>query len=258
MNNNHTFQTLVFAHRGANREAAENTRLAFDRALQYPIDGMETDIQLSKDEITVLWHDCYTDKLGYPNQHIDDFNYSELERMNFAAHFQGSSQAEGVLSLEELLERYRKRCKLQIEIKNRDWEALERQQLKVRQTLELLDTAKDMDVFISSFHLESMIYANKVNSDIPLFYSFDETQGLAELVHVLKAHDFLAGLCLPIDALNEKMMGHLRMHDKKVLTYTCNTDLQINKALDLKVDVLITDDVQKALRYRGADEIISH
>ena len=45
----HTGKTLIFAHRGANNEAAENTRSAFDHALQYAIDGIETDIQLSKD-----------------------------------------------------------------------------------------------------------------------------------------------------------------------------------------------------------------
>jgi hypothetical protein len=44
--------TLIFAHRGANKEAAENTRTAFDRALEYAIDGIETDVQLSRrDEV---------------------------------------------------------------------------------------------------------------------------------------------------------------------------------------------------------------
>jgi len=88
----------IFAHRGANREATENTRAAFDKALNYSIDGMETDVQLSRDEVPVLWHDRYTDKLGYPQQHIDDFDYAELERMNFAYN---DTQPETVLSLQE-------------------------------------------------------------------------------------------------------------------------------------------------------------
>ena len=49
--------TLIYAHRGARKEAAENTRSAFDKALVYAIDGIETDIQLSRDGVTVLWHD---------------------------------------------------------------------------------------------------------------------------------------------------------------------------------------------------------
>jgi len=81
---NHFKQSLVFAHRGANREAAENTRSAFNKALEYAIDGIETDVQLSRDGVAVLWHDRFLDKIGHPDKHIDDFDYSQLQAMNFA------------------------------------------------------------------------------------------------------------------------------------------------------------------------------
>ena len=132
----------IFAHRGANREATENTRAAFDKALNYSINGMETDVQLSRDEVPVLWHDRYTDKLGYPQQHIDDFDYVELERMNFAYN---DTQPESVLSLKEFLNSYRHRCRLQIEIKNRDWELSRRHELKVTDLLELPFLMRETD-----------------------------------------------------------------------------------------------------------------
>ncbi len=250
MLNNNSHKTLVFAHRGANREAAENTRAAFDKALQYPIDGFETDVQLSKDEVTVLWHDRYADKLGHPGRYIDDYDFSELETMNFAAQFKPETQAEGVLSLTEFIATYRGRCRLQIEIKNRDWEAVARHQIKIKQTLDILDSANDMDVFISSFNLQSMVFAHQLNTNIPLFYALDENQHLTDVEQALADHYFLAGLCLPIQILDETMMQVLRDQGKKVLTYTCNSDRQIHKALDLGVDVLITDDPQQALTMR--------
>ena len=85
-------ETLIFAHRGANREAAENTRSAFDKALTYAIDGIETDVQLSRDEVTVLWHDRDLKKLKLPGDHIDDYDYAQLQAMNFAAHFSATAQ----------------------------------------------------------------------------------------------------------------------------------------------------------------------
>ena len=88
-------KTLIFAHRGANKEAAENTRTAFDKALAYPIDGIETDVQLSRDEVAVLWHDRDLKKLKLPGKHIDDFDYAQLQAMNFAAHFAGIGCARG-------------------------------------------------------------------------------------------------------------------------------------------------------------------
>jgi glycerophosphoryl diester phosphodiesterase len=119
-------KTLIFAHRGANREAAENTRSAFDKALEYPIDGIETDVQLSRDEVAVLWHDRFLGKVGFPLKHIDDFDHAQLQAMNFAAHFSSGAQPEGIMSLKEFLGAYRKRCRLLLEIKNRDWEQVSR------------------------------------------------------------------------------------------------------------------------------------
>ncbi len=63
---NHPKRSLIFAHRGANKEAAENTRSAFDKALEYSIDGIETDVQLSRDEVAVLWHDRFLSKRACP------------------------------------------------------------------------------------------------------------------------------------------------------------------------------------------------
>jgi len=250
MFNNNSNETLIFAHRGANREAAENTRAAFDKALQYPIDGIETDVQLSKDEVAVLWHDRYAEKLGHPGKRIDDFYLPELEAMNFAAQFKSGAQTEGVLSLKEFITTYRGLCRLQIEIKNRDWESVVRHQIKIKQTLDILGAADDMDVFISSFHLQSMVFADQLNTNIPLFYAMDENQHLSDVEQVLADYHCLAGLCLPIQILNENMMQVLRNQGKKVLAYTCNSNTHIRKALDLGVDVLITDDPQKALTMR--------
>src|SRR5450756_1211516 len=119
-------QCLIFAHRGANKEAAENTRSAFDKALEYAIDGIETDVQLSRDEVAVLWHDRFLGKLGMPSKHIDDFDYAHLQTMNFAEHFSSASKVEGIMTLQAFLDAYRNRSRLVIEIKNREWEPLSR------------------------------------------------------------------------------------------------------------------------------------
>src|SRR5450759_70802 len=135
-NMSNTKQCLIFAHRGANKEAAENTRSAFDKALEYSIDGIETDVQLSRDEVAVLWHDRCLGKVGLPSKHIDDFDHAQLQAMNFAAHYSSASKVEGIMTLQALLDAYRKRCRLLLEIKNREWEPTLRHEIKVRQTLE--------------------------------------------------------------------------------------------------------------------------
>ncbi len=242
-------KTLIFAHRGANKEAAENTRSAFDKALDYPIDGIETDVQLSRDEVAVLWHDRFLGKVGFPIKHIDDFDLAQLQAMDFAAHFSPAAEPEGIVTLQAFLDAYRTRCRLLLEIKNRDWESTERQQVKVRQTLDMAGAADDR-ILVSSFNLASLVYAHRCAPDFPLVYNFEDDQKFADAEQVLIAHPFLHGLCVHIDTLDQAMVGAVRERGKCIAVYTCNSDEQIGRALGLGVDILISDLPQKALQMR--------
>ncbi len=236
----------IFAHRGANREAMENTRAAFNRALDYAIDGIETDIQLSRDEVTVLWHDRFLNRIGLQDKHIDDFDYPQLRKL-----VDHESANENILTLEEFLRDYRQRCRLLLEIKNRDWEAVERHHLKTRQTLDLAGASNaDRDILVSSFNLDSLVYAHQYRPGMPLVYNFENDQTIADARNLLRTHTFLYGLCLPIDTIDEAIVDLLHAHGKCVAVYTCNSDDEINTALRLGVDILISDFPQKALALR--------
>ena len=243
-------KTLIFAHRGANKENAENTRSAFDKALAYTIDGIETDVQLTRDKVAVLWHDRFLGKLGMPGKHIDDFDHAQLQAMNFSAHFSSGAKPEGIMSLQEFLEAYRKRCRLLIEIKNREWEPRSRHEIKVRQTLEMAGPVPDDTIMVSSFNLDSLIYGHQCSPDFQLIYNFEPEQAFADAQRVLAEQSFLHGLCLPIVSLNEAMVKLLRDQGKCIAVYTCNSDAEISYALGLGVDMLISDLPQKALQMR--------
>ncbi|MFH0933829.1 MAG: glycerophosphodiester phosphodiesterase [Pseudomonadota bacterium] len=242
-------RTLVYAHRGANREAGENTRTAFDRALAYPIDGIETDVQLSRDDVAVLWHDRDLKKLHLPGKHIDDFDHAQLQQMDFAAHFEGASR-EGVMSLQEFLVAYRQRCRLLLEIKLRDWESVERKQLKVRQTLALAGDVKDGRVLASSFNLDGLVFAHSVAPEFPLVFNLEPEHQTDFAQRALADNPFLHGLCVHVDTLDEGMVGTVREQGKSIAVYTCNSDEEIGRALALGVDILISDVPQKALQMR--------
>ncbi|MBU1424107.1 MAG: glycerophosphodiester phosphodiesterase [Gammaproteobacteria bacterium] len=243
-------KTLIFAHRGANKEAAENTRSAFDKALAYPIDGIETDIQLSRDEVAVLWHDRDLKKLKLPGQHVDDFTHAQLQAMNFAAHFAGSSAPEGVMSLREFIAAYRARCGLLLEIKNRDWERVERQELKVRKTLALVGQVTDDRIMVSSFNLDSLVYAHRFADQFPLVLNLEPEHSVRDAQRFLHDHPFLYGLCVHISTLDVDMMKVVRERGKRIAVYTCDSDAEITRALTLGVDVLISNVPDKALQMR--------
>jgi len=252
MKHQNTSPCLIFAHRGANREAGENTRSAFNKALEYAIDGMETDVQLTRDEVAVLWHDRFLDKIGLPDKHIDDFDYTQLQVMNFAAHFSSEATPESIMTLQAFLDAYRKRCRLLIEIKNREWEPSSRHEIKVQKTLEMSGPAQGDAIIISSFNLASLVYAHRHAPEFPLVYNFEPEQTLEDAQRVLIEQPFLHGLCLPIDSLDDAMVNLLRAHGKTIAVYTCNSEEEISKALQFGVDILISDIPQKALQMRDA------
>ncbi len=245
-------KTLIYAHRGANREAAENTRTAFDLALAYPIDGMETDVQLSRDGVAVLWHDGFLGKLGLPASRIDDYEYDELQTMDFARHFGRGVKPEGIMGLREFVASYKPRCRLLLEIKSRDNEDAGRREAKIRQTLELAGEYLSGAVLASSFHLPTLIYAHQCVPDFPLVLNCESDQKVADAERLLDAHPYLHGLCLHKKTLEPAMVEMLRRKRKAIAVYTCNSDEEIRRALELGVDILISDLPQKALQMRGA------
>jgi glycerophosphoryl diester phosphodiesterase len=244
---NHSF---IYAHRGATKNAADNTRLAFNHALQQKTDGIETDVQLTKDQVAILYHNQWLTEQGYPNHHICDFTFAQLKKLNFAC-TSPSACTEPPITLEEFINRYKGQCKLHIEIKHRDWEDSLSAQLKIQHCLDLLGKTQNNDIIISSFNLECLEYAHQSGTQIPLFYAFRKHQGFLDIKNSLDRSHFINGVCCPIQTLSPTLMQWLHSSHKWVATYTCNTTHDIQKALALKVDILLTDELTLAFKIRA-------
>ena len=55
-------KTLNIAHRGFSGMYPENTMLAFRKAMKAGCNGIETDVQMSKDGVLVICHDELLDR----------------------------------------------------------------------------------------------------------------------------------------------------------------------------------------------------
>ena len=72
----------IFAHRGFSGEYPENTMLAFDKAVEAGADGIETDVQLTKDLVPVIMHDEMLDRTTDGHGFVGDYTYDELSKLN--------------------------------------------------------------------------------------------------------------------------------------------------------------------------------
>lgn len=74
---------MVFAHRGDWRNApAENSLAAYQRCIELGIDGIEVDVQMTKDSVLVVMHDDTLDRVTTGEGRISDFTYDELKSLH--------------------------------------------------------------------------------------------------------------------------------------------------------------------------------
>ena len=95
--------TKIFAHRGIMDEYPENTIESFERALELEVDGIETDIQESKDGHLVIIHDEKVDRTTNKSGWVKDFTLSELKRMDAGYRFYGCRSDFKIPTLDEIL-----------------------------------------------------------------------------------------------------------------------------------------------------------
>lgn len=95
--------TKVFAHRGASGYAPENTLPAFELADRQKADGIELDVQLTKDGQVVVIHDEKIDRTSSGSGFVRDYTLEELRQFSFDHHM---DQYQGVKIplLKEVLE----------------------------------------------------------------------------------------------------------------------------------------------------------
>ena len=79
--------SLVISHRGANRIAPENTIPAFQKALEFNVDGFENDVHLTKDGVLVVCHDDSVDRTSNGTGLICEMSFDELRALDFGSWF---------------------------------------------------------------------------------------------------------------------------------------------------------------------------
>lgn len=105
---------INYAHRGASEYYPENTMLAFQEGVRMGANGIETDVQRTKDGILVLFHDATLNRVTGESGSICDYTYEELQ--NFRVR-KGDYQ-ENMPTLEDFLSTFGdKELSLAIELK---------------------------------------------------------------------------------------------------------------------------------------------
>ena len=97
-------KTKIFAHRGASGYAPENTLEAFALAIKQGADGIELDVQLTRDRIPVVIHDETIDRVTSKTGYVKDYTLKELKELTVLESKFPAYTTSKIPTLEEVLD----------------------------------------------------------------------------------------------------------------------------------------------------------
>ena len=155
----------IWAHRGCSLRYPENTLLAFEKAAALEgLEGIELDVQLSKDGNVIVMHDEKLDRTTNGTGYVKDYTLEELKKLNIKV--ENNEYEEKIPTLQEVLELLQENIKaglkLNIELKNSEvlYPGMEK---KVIELVELYGVAEN--VIYSSFYAKSLALVRQMQPE---------------------------------------------------------------------------------------------
>ncbi|MEC1649858.1 glycerophosphodiester phosphodiesterase [Bacillus vallismortis] len=236
--------TKIFAHRGASGQFPENTMLAFEKGMEAGADGIELDVQLTKDGRIVVIHDERLDRTTSLKGFVKDTTYDVLKTANAAAGRDRAYSDVKVPLLEHVLEyAEKKEFLINIELKNSviRYEGMEDKVLEVVKRFKLEER-----VILSTFNHESLALCGRLAPHIErAVLTSDVLYQADHYIKSIPASGYHPKLNSPGAA--DEVVKKMRNSSIKVRSYTVNRPEDMKRLFDAEADGIFTDFPAKAL-----------
>lgn len=125
---------MIFAHRGDWRRAPENSLQAYQLCIDGGIDGIEIDVQMTKDSVLVVMHDETLDRTTTGTGRVSDYTWEQLRKLYLKSPI-GVVTRQKIPTMEEVLEL----CKGKILIQVDKWQPVKEEVVKIAERLGCLN-----------------------------------------------------------------------------------------------------------------------
>lgn len=224
------------AHRGFSGIYPENTMLAFEKAIEAGCDGIETDVQLTKDGVAIICHDETIDRTTEGTGFIKDFTYEELKKINVKTKENCAAKNIKICTLEELLSLLEhKNIILNLELKNSiiNYEGLEE---IVIEKIYKYNLSKN--IILSSFNHYSMIKCKEIDKEIKtgILYGCNmyKSEEYCKTVKADAIHPYFY-------SVDREVVKNAHKNNIMVNPYTIDDEEDMIKMIQLGVDGIITN-----------------
>lgn len=211
-----------YAHRGASEYAPENTMCAFEMGVAMGATGIETDVQLTKDSVPVLFHDAKLERMTGEAGSVSDYTYDELQ----AFRVRKDGMEDRIPTLKEFLERFAgKGLRLAIELK---------QKSTAEPTVKLIaEHGAQRDAVITSFDYDELLIAHRSAPELECGYLAKEVDD--QLLMRMKA-DGICELCPPADMITAENVRQWKAEGFRVRAWAVKSEQLMRRACEAGVD----------------------
>lgn len=226
---------MILGHRGAPTEAPENTLRAFQLALAQGAEGVELDVQRSRDGVPVVIHDPTLERTTTGRGRVDEHTWEALRRLQVGT-------SESIPSLAEIAAwAANTGARLNVELKSTGAEAA---------SFAVLEAAGVLDrVLFSSFLPEVVREVGRLAPELRRYLLLERWDaGVPEFVRQLGA----GGVCLREDAATPGTLRELADADLPVVIWTVDDPARIRTLLRAGVAGIITNRPDVAVAERAA------
>ncbi len=237
--------TEVIAHRGYSAKFPENTMKAFKEAENANADGIELDIQLSKDGEVVVIHDEKLNRTTSGKGYVKDFTLQELKKLDAGILFPDLKEKQTIPTLEEVLAWLTTNTlTCNIELKN----GVFRYQGMEEKVIQLIrDYSLSTRVVFSSFNHYSIVHCYRLAPEIEIAPLLSEGLYMPWVYSAsIQAKGFHPHY---LAAPNEVIAASLEA-GIAVRPYTVNKEAEMERLFQLECSAFITDQPTKAVELR--------
>ncbi len=226
-----TDKVSITAHRGDSLNYNENTMSAFKSAIELGADYIELDVRKTKDNKIVIAHDNSLKRILKINKKISNLTYDEILKLD--------NRDDKIPLLEDAIVLAKEnRIKLNIELK----ELIIEKNL-VNDVIDLLNKYHYTDnVVLSSFKYSYLKKAKEINPKIKTIYNMS-------LIDIDALEYDVDGFSVNKYLITEGFIKKAHDKQKEVCVWTINTEDEVKKMLDYKVDNIIADDVKLVKKF---------
>ena len=218
---------INYAHRGASAYAPENTMAAFKKGIELGANGIELDLQKTKDNKIVIFHDDYIDKKSNGTGKVEDYTYQELLDLDFGGWFSQEYKGEHIVLFEDFAKEFlNKNLTFAIELKVCGIE---------KETLEIINKyAKHDNIYITSFIYEALKNIRKIDNSIKIGWLITEEINENNIEKLLKIKG--NQICPEADLTAEKDILLAKQNGIRVRLWGVKNKEIMEKVYNLDID----------------------